>query len=72
MAASAAAHRGDLALQRAMPGQLTDLPHPSKPPGPEGGPQPDLSPDVTSRQTAAASRGEQAGLVRNPRRCAGH
>jgi len=38
MAASAAAHRSDLALLRKMPGQLTDLPHPSKPPGPEGGP----------------------------------
>ena len=38
MAASAAAHRGDLALLRKMPGQLTDLPHPSKPPGPEEGP----------------------------------
>src|SRR6266496_5917540 len=38
MAASAAAHHGDLALLREMPGQLTDLPHPSKPPGPEGGP----------------------------------
>ncbi len=38
MAASAAAHRGDLALLRKMLGQLTDLPHPSKPPGPEEGP----------------------------------
>ena len=38
MAASAAAHHGDLAPLREMPGQLTDLPHPSGPPGPAGGP----------------------------------
>jgi hypothetical protein len=55
MAASAAAHRGDLALLRKMPDQLTDLPHSSKPPGPEGGPAPcslarrDLPPDGHGR-----------------------
>jgi hypothetical protein len=38
MAASAAAHYGDLAPLRELPGQLTDLPHPSGPPGPAGGP----------------------------------
>jgi cell filamentation protein len=38
MTASAAAHHGDLAPLREMLDQLTDLPHPSGPPGPEGGP----------------------------------
>jgi len=38
MAASAAAHHGDLAPLREMLDQLTDLPHPSGPPGPAGGP----------------------------------
>ena len=38
MAASAAAHHGGLAPLREMPGQLTDLPHPSGPPGPADGP----------------------------------
>jgi cell filamentation protein len=37
-AASAAAHHGDLAPLRAMPGQLTDPPHPSGTPGPARGP----------------------------------
>ncbi len=65
MAASAASRHGDLAPLREMPGQLTDLPHPSKPPGPDrrAGPQSDLSPDMTSRQTTAAGRSERAGLV---------
>ena len=34
----AAAHHGDLAPLREMLDQLTDLPHPSGPPGPAGGP----------------------------------
>jgi len=37
MAASAAAHHGDLAPLRAMLDQLTDPPHPSGKPGPPGG-----------------------------------
>jgi cell filamentation protein len=37
-AASAAAHHGDLAPLREMLDQLTDLPHPSGPPGPVSGP----------------------------------
>jgi cell filamentation protein len=38
VAASAAAHHGDLAPLREMPGQLTDLPHPAGPRGPVSGP----------------------------------
>jgi len=38
MAASATALHGDLAPLREMLDQLTDLPHPSGPPGPAGGP----------------------------------
>ncbi len=38
MAASAAAHHGDLAPLREMLDQLTDLPHPSGTLGPAGGP----------------------------------
>ena len=38
MAACAAAHHGDLAPLREMLDQLTDLPHPSGPPGPADGP----------------------------------
>jgi cell filamentation protein len=38
MAASAAAHHGDLGPLRAMLDQLTDLPHPSGTPGPAAGP----------------------------------
>jgi len=38
MAASAAAHQGDLAQLRDMLDRLTDLPHPSGPPGAPGGP----------------------------------
>ena len=38
MAASAAAHHGDLTPLREMLDQLTDLPHPSGPPRPPHGP----------------------------------
>ena len=37
VAASAAAHHGDLASLTAMLNDLVDLPHPPRPPGPRGG-----------------------------------